>query len=75
MMYWTGDLNWFGWTMMSASMLLFWGVIAWIGIGLVRGTSGERSRTPDDTLAERFARGDIDEDEYLRRREALHSPR
>jgi putative membrane protein len=28
-------------------------------------------RTPDDLLADRLARGEIDEDEYRRRRDAL----
>jgi len=35
------------------------------------GTSTGRRNTAEDLLAERLARGEIDEDEYRRRRDAL----
>ena len=34
---------------------------------------GTRSRGAEDVLAERLARGEIDEDEYRRRRDALRN--
>ncbi len=71
MMYWgNGDWSWTTWMAMSMSMVLFWGLIVWAMLSLVRrGTSQER--TPLQILDERFAHGDIDEEEYRRRREAL----
>ncbi len=71
MMYWgNGDWNWAAWMAMSISMVLFWGLIVWAMFSLLRnGTSQER--TPLQILDERFAHGDIDEEEYRRRREAL----
>lgn len=71
MMYWgNGDWSWTAWMAMSISMVLFWGLIVWAMFSLLRnGTSQER--TPLQILDERFAHGDIDEEEYRRRREAL----
>lgn len=76
-------LGWGGWLAMALLMLLLAalviGLVVWL---LVRSTSGgrptgpetgsfdERS-TPEQVLGERFARGEIDEDEYLRRRSVL----
>lgn len=57
-------------------MILFWGIIiAAIVFGVKwmsdsRGTSGNR-RDPLEILRERFASGEIDEEEFDRRRKAL----
>jgi putative membrane protein len=66
-------------------MIVFWGLIIAGAIALVRyftsrsdrGESGvsSRGRGPEQILAERFARGEIDEDEYRQRREALRAGR
>lgn len=64
---------------MSVVMVGFWAVVV-VGIVMVaRGSGRERqpwprsgSSTADDLLAERFARGEIDADEYERNREVLH---
>lgn len=83
MMWWypaDGVSGW-GWVAMTISMLLFWAVLVLGGIALYRGLSRPRSGgfpagrrpTPEDILAERFARGEIDEEEYRRRRDALQS--
>jgi putative membrane protein len=68
------------WVAMAAMMLVFWslviGLVVWI-IRSVRGPeqSGDRtsvaSKSADQVLAERFARGEIDEDEFRRRRALL----
>ncbi|HVU74565.1 MAG TPA: SHOCT domain-containing protein [Mycobacteriales bacterium] len=68
---------------MSLMMVLFWGGVVALVVWLVRRSrteptaagSGSRptSTGPDEVLAERFARGEIDEDEFSRRRELLHS--
>ena len=80
---WHGD-GWGGghWIGMIVMMLLLWGVIAAIVIALVR--SGGWSRHDHDAtspaastyeaeriLHERFARGEIDADEYTRRHDLL----
>lgn len=74
MMYWNdGSTGWAGWLVMVLSMAAFWGLIAWVGFTLVR-SSGKPTpppSAPEDLLAERFARGEIDEEDYRRRREIL----
>lgn len=71
------------WVGMILMMVVFWGVIAAIAISWTR--SNGRSRHTHDSLPvpqaashdaerilhERFARGEIDEDEYTRRHELL----
>lgn len=75
MMYWgNGDWNWAAWIVMTASMVLFWGLVAWVAVTVMR-RPGVTQRSPEDVLADRFARGEIDDDEFRRRREALHSAR
>lgn len=74
MMYWGDyDPSGWGWVAMTLGMVVFWGLLITLAVVLVRGlnrpTGQERvSRpTPEQLLAERFARGEIDEDEYRRR--------
>ena len=64
------------WWVMGIGWLLFLGVIVFLAYLLVRhhtddGSSGVRRTSAEDLLAERLARGEIDEDEYRRRRDAL----
>lgn len=64
------------WLVMSLWMIVFWALVIWAFINLARSTGhapppGER--TPEEILAERLARGDIDENEYRQRLEALRS--
>jgi putative membrane protein len=64
------------WWVMGIGWLLFLGFIGFLVYLLVRHhTDGGVSRRPrssaEDLLAERLARGEIDEDEYRRRRDAL----
>ncbi|MGW0512871.1 SHOCT domain-containing protein [Streptomyces olivaceoviridis] len=78
-MFWfVHDVGGWGWFAMSAGMIFFWAAIIALGVLLYRalarsGGSGDRTDnpplepTPEQILAERFARGDIDEDEYHRR--------
>ncbi len=81
MMFWYehGVSGW-GWFAMTFGMVLFWAVIIGVGVLLYRAVNTPRDRAPGDTppghspeqlLAERFARGEIDEDEYRRRLSAL----
>lgn len=88
MMYdWNGGWGWGGWLAMGLVMLVFWGSIVALIAVLVRGTGTHREAqpspppTPDAPeaaalriLQERFARGEIDADEYEQRRKVLRSP-
>jgi putative membrane protein len=55
---------------MSLSMILFWGLIIWGVITLVRylGATNTSPSDPRQILAQRFARGEISEEEYIRGR-------
>ena len=85
MMFWYGEgMGWWGYALMTVSMLLFWGLLIVGVVALVR-SLGRSSRSdgptespanPEQVLAQRFARGEIDEEEYHGRLAALHgSPR
>lgn len=75
-MYWTGDGNWGAWVAMTASMVIFWGVIAWVAIAAFRRPIAVHTPpTPEEILSERFARGEIDEAEFHRRHESLSATR
>jgi putative membrane protein len=69
-MMWYGGWGWF-W--MCIAMLAFWALVAWVIVTLVRqGSRGRRSDSDAQTLLEeRLARGEIDEDEYQRRRDLI----
>ena len=70
---WNGA-SWWWWFLMSGGMLLFWGVVAWVVFEIVRDdrAAGTSPPDPDAILAARFARGEIDEDEYRARLDVLH---
>lgn len=81
MMWPYGNLGWGEWLGMLVSMLLFWGLISVLVIVLVRTlftrdrpAAGGRVEPPpsaEDILGQRFARGEIDADEYHARLEVL----
>lgn len=83
MMFWNGsDMGAWGYTLMTISTVLFWALLIVGVITLVRylGRASEppprpeNSRwTPEQLLAERFARGEIDEQEYRQRLATLHT--
>jgi putative membrane protein len=65
---------------MSFSMIAFWGLVVWGIVALFRGAGGSRTARPDPErtdperlLGERFARGEINEEEYQRRLHTLRS--
>jgi putative membrane protein len=80
--------HWGLWVLMIVAMVVFWGALAWIIVTLVRqrGTppgSVPATHMPSSSLPssdalrllnERLARGDIDEDEYTRRRSLIEGP-
>ena len=79
MMYWGNGMGGWGMAMMTISSLLFWGLIIAGIVVLVRytgrvthpSTPPTEGPTPQQVLAERFARGEIDEEEYRRRLQVL----
>jgi putative membrane protein len=79
MMYWGNGMSGWGIALMTVSNLLFWGLAIAGAVVLVRylGQHAPASRpaqqrwTPEQVLADRFARGEIDEDEYARRLQVL----
>jgi putative membrane protein len=79
--YYGGDWGVREWLAMSAMMIVFWGSVVAVAIWAVRSFARGDQRIargdadPIDVLAERYARGDNDDDEFQRRRELLHSTR
>ena len=81
MMYWYGPgMNGWGYTLMTVSAIVFWTLVVVGLVALIRYVARrpqdplglEPTRpTPEQLLAERFARGEIDADEYGRSLEIL----
>lgn len=81
-MMWNGDLGAGEWIAMMLMMLVFWGLIAVVAVALIRNFRSEGTRRGGDTpaadpayqaLTDRYARGEIDEEEFTRRRDMLRS--
>jgi len=75
-----GGIHWWGWLFMLLVTILFWGLRDLGVIYLARtlrhgGRPPTQLHSPDDSperiLARRFATGEIDEDEFNRRLDAL----
>jgi len=69
MMWYSG----WAWFWMCIAMLAFWALVAWVIVTLVRQSNlgGRGDGDAEGLLEERFARGEIDEDEYRRRRQLI----
>jgi putative membrane protein len=86
MMYdgWMGGhgWGWAGWTMVCIAMVVFWAAVITAVVVAIRYAGGWANGAgtqatygpprPQDVLADRFARGEIDEDEYRQRAALLH---
>ena len=79
-----GGWGWGGWILMTLAMVVFWAlVITAIVLAIRYLTGGSRAnqaspssgRGAEDVLAERFARGEIDDDEYRQRMTRLREHR
>ena len=75
-MGWGGGWGWGGWLAMSLMMLVFWGLLIAGVVALIRSARREPPDSSQDgdarrLLDERFARGEIDEQDYARRRDLL----
>ena len=76
MMFWyNGDMGWWGYAGMGVGMVLFWALLIAGIIALVAYVNGDRqdrqippytpsTASPEQVLAARFARGEINETEY-----------
>ena len=74
MFWYDHDLSAWGWIGMSIGMIAFWalviGGIVWLVRTISRDSGSARAPqypSPEQILAERFARGEIDETEYRNR--------
>ncbi len=78
-MYWGNGMDGWGYVLMVLMMVLFWGLLITGIVLVVRYLGGDRRQPappsdgtdPKRLLAERFARGEIDEDEYRQREKVL----
>lgn len=74
-MWWWHSSGW-GWLAMAIGMAAFWIAIALVVLALVRNASpgrpSGRSRA-EEILSERYARGEIDTDEYRTRTSELRA--
>jgi putative membrane protein len=85
MMMWYGGngWGWAGWVVMVVVMVVFWAAVITAVVLAVRYLVSERgtraggagSMLAEDVLAERFARGEVDEDEFRRRLTLLREQR
>ena len=84
MMFWDGNMGVWGYILMGVRFVLFWGAIIAAIILFARSMgagnrryedSGHRAGVAENLLAERFARGEIDESEYTTRLTVLRRGR
>ena len=77
-----GGWGWGAWVFMAIMMLIFFALVAAVLIALLRpggwsaGAIPRRADGVEDALRlldERFARGEVDADEYIKRRDLLRS--
>lgn len=77
MMWWHNGMGWGGWVVMTLTMVAFWSLVVFAVVAIFRGDREvEQNRflrepDPERILDSRFARGEIEVDEYNARRHAL----
>jgi putative membrane protein len=69
------QFSWWWFVIMPLGMLAFWGLVAWLVVAIMRGNRPAPMPLSgaERILAERYARGEIDADEYHRRLDDLHT--
>ena len=85
MMYNDWGWGWGGWLLMTLVMIVFWAAVITAVVTAVRYLASSRRLGPspgisgptraEDLLAERYARGEIDDDEYRQRLTLLREHR
>lgn len=79
MIGWYHDgMGWGGWIVMTLAMVAFWALLILAVLALFRGSRDSAELPPDhrdpiQILDERFARGEIEEDEYHARSSVLRA--
>ena len=80
MMWWNDGVGWGGWILMTLLMVAFWGLVIFGIVAIFRGlrdegrtTAQRHERNPEQILDERFARGEIDAEEYHARQHVLRT--
>ncbi len=83
MMFWSDhDMNGWGYAGMAIGMVLFWALVIVAIVALIRFSTGQSralptpppyAESPEQILATRFARGEIDEAEYQQRLAVLRA--
>ena len=78
MMWWNNGMGWGGWIVLALTMVAFWSLVVFGVVAIFRGDRDThlanhqpRERDPLQILDERFARGEIDVDEYHARQKVL----
>jgi putative membrane protein len=69
MMHWGDD--WWSWWWMPVGMVLFWVLVTIVIVLVVRMLGRPSDPSPHAVLDERYARGEIDDEEYRRRRATM----
>lgn len=79
--HWNDDWGGGGWWWMFLMMIVFWGGLIWLAVILIRRDHHPRPQapevtnppraTPQEILAERLARGEIEPEDYRQRLDAL----
>lgn len=75
---WSWHGGGWAWLVMAPMMVVFWGLVIWAGLTVVRQAGAGRDdpgrgRGPEEVLRHRFAAGEIDATEYRQRLDVLHS--
>jgi putative membrane protein len=79
MMWWNGGMGLGGWIVMTLFMVAFWALVIVGIVAIFRGVRDDRpsgaavQRDPMQILDERFARGEIDAEEYRARQDVLRA--
>ena len=77
-MHWGWNDSWSGWNwaLMMTGMVVFWGLVAWAIVALVRSPNRSQrvtNNSAEEILAGRLAAGEIEGDEYQQRLDVLRS--
>lgn len=82
MTYWNNNgMGGGGWVVMALGMVIFWSLLVFVVAAIFRGTRVDPPAPnpgrsdPVEILDQRFARGEIDSDEYQSRKDCLHNTR
>ena len=76
-MMWGNGMGWGGWLLMTLTTVAFWALVVFGIVALFRGAGGVgprssgRQQDARQILDERFARGEIDAEEYRTRQSIL----